>query len=357
MFIIYRSPEAAETTATETEVATTDEVKKLEEESTEEAQTEGSENTAEEENQEEDEGFSSFGDPAPVTQTAKGAEAYKEEGKVVSESQFIELQTKFRELQSENEVLKASLNTPILKAAIEFVAARNNGVDVDPQEFFQETFGLDVRRMSPEDIIREDVKRKAASFKVNLTDEELEESYESEFSKYEDMSRLDKLEYIQKKREEFAKQSESKIKSLITDKSEEVEKAKAYWAEQQNNFRNKLEQELKQGRKSFGLKVLLTQELVDEIFVANANECVRFKPDGSVDIEHCIETRLFASDPARYINKLLAAERKKWEKEQHDERKKRETATPNNDASTTPTVNNDRTQRRTFRIDQAKKVS
>jgi hypothetical protein len=354
MFIIYRSPEAAEAAATETEVAKSEEVKTTEEESVEEVQSETTENAAEEEQAEEDEGFSSFGETTIQTpQAAKGAEAHKDEGKVVAESQFNELQAKFKEIQTENETLKASLNTPILKAAIEYVAARNNGAEIDPQEFFRETFGLDAMRMTPEEIIREDVKRKAASFRVNLTDEELDESYESEFNKYEAMSRLDKLEYIHKKREEFAEQSRAKIMNLTTEKSEDIEKAKAYWQSQRNNFNSRLDEELKQGRKSFGLKVHLTKELLDEINVANDNGCVRFKPDGNVDIEHCIETRLFAADPSRYINKLLAAERKKWEKEKHEERLKRESSNPDTDTTVTPTVNNGATKK-TMRMEEVK---
>jgi hypothetical protein len=355
MFIINRSPEGAEATATETEVAKSEEVKPTEEESVEEVQSETTENAAGGEQAEEDEGFSSFGEATIQTpQAAKGAEAHKDEGKVVAESQFIELQAKLKEIQTENETLKASLNTPILKAAIEYVAARNNGAEIDPQEFFRETFGLDAMRMSPEEIIREDVKRKAASFRVNLTDDELDESYESEFNKYEAMSRLDKLEYIHKKREEFAEQSRAKIMNLTSEKNEDIQKAKTYWESQRNNFNSKLAEELKQGRKSFGLKVQLTKELLDEINVANDNGCVRFKADGNFDIEHCIETRLFAADPTRYINKLLAAERKKWEKENHQERLKREQSSPDNtEAKVTPTVNNG-ANKRTMRMEEVK---
>lgn len=355
MFIIYRNAEATEAAAASNGIASPEEAVETTKEVTTEAPTE--EKVVTDDNlEEEDEGFSDWGSESATTQqAANGAEVKTVDEKVVSEKQFLELQAKFNELQTQYNSLTAGLNNPIVKASIEYAAARESGVDLDPQDFYREKFGLDAKRMSEEELLREGVLMKAQSLNVNLTAEELEEELDEAKQRFNEKGRLEKADYLNSIRTQIAKQSDEKLKSLVSGKNEEAEKVNAYWEQQRNAFSNKLESELKAGRKSFGLKVKMNEQLAKEIETANANDCVRFKEDGSIDVEHAIEVRLFASDIQRYVKTLIATERKKWEKEQFDIKANRETAIPNNNGMGKPTVSKGGDMSN-FSLDKAKKI-
>jgi hypothetical protein len=289
-----------------------------------------------------------------ATNGVEGAAATPE--KTVSEKDYNSLKEQFAESQRQLQELTQAFQNPLVKASVEFVVAKGAGVEIDPQEFYSQKFGIDAKRLSEDQLIEESVKREAKLLNVNLTEEELETEIENEKDKFNSMSKLERKKNIEAIRAKISQESEGKINELLAEKIENANKGKEFWERQTTNFRSNLEKAKKEGlRKSYDFTYKFTEQTANEIEVADKNGLMKYNKDEEVDIEHYIEACLFSANPKRYLKAFESALRNKWDAEQYAKRKGGQDGSPSNATVTnSPTVANK--SLKGFSLDKAKKV-
>jgi hypothetical protein len=266
------------------------------------------------------------------TSPSSGGEPPKAE--VVSKAEYDKVVAELSSLKIEFANVKSLLEQPIVKSGIEYLTAKGSGANIDPAEFYEQTFGLDANKLSAEDLIRLEVKAEAEQLGVKFSEEEMEQEYESRIAIYEDLTPLQKTAKQKQLREQHANARKERMKALVDEKIEAVNQATEYWNNQEKLITDEVESLFKQGKKDFGLKKEFTQKERDNVLAMVQNNFLKFDSNKNVNVKHVIEVADFAYDPQAYIRKVSerAVERYKAE-----ELKKRTTGTSlNPNASSLP---------------------
>ena len=358
MYTIQRNNETTEaggqngvaTQEVENKEVTTEAIEKAEDGSENASQETEAEEFIEEFTYEQEEGEAKH----QATNGVEGAAATPE--KTVSEKDYNSLKEQFAESQRQLQELTQAFQNPLVKASVEFVVAKGAGVEIDPQEFYSQKFGIDAKRLSEDQLIEESVKREAKLLNVNLTDEELETEIENEKDKFNSMSKLERKKNIEAIRAKISQESEGKINELLAEKIEDANKGKEFWDTQINKFYNKLEEVKKEGRrKRYGFAYKVTEQTAKEIDIAHQNGLLKYDKQGNVDTEHYFEQALFSANQERYLKAFEVSLRHKWDAEQLAKRKGGQDGSPSNATVTnSPTVANK--SLKGFSLDKAKKV-
>jgi len=247
------------------------------------------------------------------TSAPTGGEPPKAE--VVSKAEYDKVVAELSSLKIEFANVKSLLDQPIVKSGIEYLTAKGGGADIDPAEFYEQTFGLDANKLSVEDLIRLEVKTEAEKLGVKFSEDEMEQEFESRYMNYENLTPLQKTAKQKQLREQLANARKERLKALVDEKMEASKQAVEYWATQDKLVTDEVENLFKQGKKEFGLKKEFGQKERDNILAMVQNNFLKFDSNKNVNVKHVIEVADFAYDPQAYIRKVSerAVERYKAE--------------------------------------------
>lgn len=268
------------------------------------AEQKPAENTAEEE-----EFFSGFNDDTPQTGEAPaGGAANAEPGKVVPETEYEKVKADLSKVTEELNELKAKLNNPLVVASLQYAEAQEAGVDLNPVDFIQQTFGVDAQRLSDEEVLKEAIKRDAAMVNVSLSEDELEAEFDTRWAELQNKGQLTSKLEIKKMRESLGKDSGGKLQKIIEDKKAEAKRAQEFIQAQVQNVEAELKAIKEAGKKDWGLKTQVDDTLEKQLRIVMENNFIRFDDKtGNIDVKHYLETALFALNPKAYVKKIQDA--------------------------------------------------
>lgn len=227
------------------------------------------------------------------------------------------------ELNAANEKinsLTALIDNPMVQVAMQYAELKKGGVDVSPEDFVNYSFGTDVTRMSDDEVIRESIMSDAKSLGLTLSEEDLADEYEQRLNEIQSKGTIARNAELKKLRDSLKSNSQGKLKEIIETGTKQVQEAKAYNEAQINNLEAALKSLIEAGEKKFGLKIKYDSMIDKQIRTTMTNSMVRFDKNGNIDVDHYIETALFASDPVAYVKKIENAVAQRMEAKNLKER-------------------------------------
>lgn len=240
-------------------------------------------------------------EPSETTIAGTTAAVPKE---TVLKADYDKVVSQFNALNEELNNLKAQLDHPLVQAGIRFIEAQDSGVEIDPGEFIRSEFGVDVNRMSDEDVLKEIIKNESKSLGVKLSSEDIDEEFDARWSEIQNMSNIRRMAELKKMRGSLEGESKEKLKTMIDARQQDILKAQEYWTAQVKRVDDTISDYVTSGRKDYGLKMNFDGTLAEQVKTVIANNYIRYKKDGSVDEKHAIEVALFAADPKAYIKRI-----------------------------------------------------
>lgn len=219
-------------------------------------------------------------------------------------SEYEKLKSELQRKDSEIQALKRFADNPLVQVAIQYAETSEDGIELNPVDFVNHAFGLDARKMSDEEVIRESVKFDAKTLGITLSNEELDEEYEQRLSDLQSKGTIARASEIKKMRDNLTSNSKGKLDEIIGQKKSDMDKAKEYNDFQVQSLESEMQGLLKDGKKEFGVRVPYDAFTDKAIRTMMANNMVKFDAKGNVDVKHYIETALFASDPVAYVRRI-----------------------------------------------------
>jgi len=267
--------------------------------------------------QENDEPYFSFDDDDPAEPIKPEAEGGAPSAvvKTVPESEYNKIILELNALKVENEQIKSQLSHPLVQAAQEYAEAQGVGVELDPVDFIHSTFGLDTKRLTDEEVVLATIKRDAQSLNVTLSEDELEDEFQSRWADIEQKGKLKGPAELKKMREDLQGDSKGKLKEVVDAKKIDIQKAQEFWQTQYKRVEDTFADLKKTGKKEFGLKMPVDDSLVTQAQTAINNSYIRFNDKGDVDVNHAIEVAIFSANPRAYIKRIEDAAMMKAKRE------------------------------------------
>lgn len=277
------------------------------------AVAEATDTNQEQPNPETEEGaFADFGEDEPTTDEAPaGGAVSNDPAKTVPESEYEKVKADLTKVSDELNQLKAQLQNPLVVAALKYSEAQEAGVELNAVDFIHKTFGIDAQRLSDEDVLKETIRKEAAMVNLTLSDEELDSEFESRWSEIQSKGAVGSKVEIKKMRESLGKDSGGELQSIIEQKKAEQKKAQEFIQTQVQNVEAELKSIIEAGKKPWGLKVQVDENLEKQLRLVMENNFIRFAKDGNIDVQHYIETALFALNPKAYVKKIEESASKK----------------------------------------------
>lgn len=223
----------------------------------------------------------------------------------VSKSEYDKVVSEVLSLKQKLSQFEGLLEQPIIKAGVEYLTAKGQGADIGPEEFYEQTFGLDGAKLTTEDLIRLEIRKDADAIGAKIEGDDLERELDSRLAAFENLSPLQQQKRQKELRDSYSEQRKQKLSTLVEEKAEAVKKQQAYWDSQQATLDSEIEALVKNGKKDFGLKMNFTQSEKDKVLAMIGSGFLKFDSNGNINVKNVIETALFAADIQAY-NKVIA---------------------------------------------------
>lgn len=269
------------------------------------------------ESSEADDDYLNFSDEEQpeVSESAEGGMAAPKVDKTVPSAEYEKVVSQLNAAKQELEALKGQLDHPLVQAGIKYAEAQGTGVEIDPTDFIRAEFGIDASRLSDEEVVREIIRKEAASLGAKPTPDEIDEEFDIRWNDIQSKGSIRRLAELKKLRESLGADSKEKMQAMINAKQADIQKAQEYWAEQVKRVEDTLAEFVQSGKKDYGFKMAFDDKSAELAKSVIANNYIRFKKDGSVDEKHAIEVAIFAADPKLYIKRIEEAAKQRMQRE------------------------------------------
>jgi ribosomal protein S13 len=255
--------------------------------------------------EEQEEPYFNLPEDEQTSELPNGAGALPNTSQSVNESEYAKVVAELQATKTELQSLKAATSNPMVQATLEVAMAMEKGVDINPADFIRAKFGVDATNLSDEAVVKEMVIRDAAQVGVKPTEEQIQNTIERRLEALDQMDDIARLRQIQQYRNELREDSQKKVQAMVSAKVAEEEKAAEFWRTANQNLSGKLTEYVEAGVKDYGLiDKQFTKDKAAQIQMVIDNGYVKYKKDGSVDVEFQIELAAIALDLRGYHKRI-----------------------------------------------------